>query len=720
MTWDRTMLCAMVSSASARSLVSRVGRSPSSGSAASSSPLILVAVLLGATALGVFLGHRVRHLSDSLKEPFGILQGALLGLVGLLLAFGLSLAVSRYEVRRANVVTEANAIGTTYLRAQTLPEPVRSRSLDLLDALHTRRRSACPTTCPAAPQRSGRGRRAAPRAAAVGPRGSSARRGADGQRAAPLRRNAQRDVRRRDRARRRPGQSRPDRRPAARGARRRRRPRAARGLSGVVGRGVLAVVLASALVAFLLLVTADLDRPTRGMIQRPRHRADDQLAVMTQPPAATRPGRQRPEAAGGAKRGSQVAATAPASLARMNSERSEANTPVMKTLNDEGPAKLFPAEMQVIRTAADALLFDGDAYDELAAVEDLAQQLVDADRWLPDHVLPPRRRRRRLRPVRRRSLRTQRCDAPRAPRRARRASARRACETRCRGATRRPCASTPRLRDLPVRQPFDRERHDATLARAQRVRSAARSTLHARAGDLELRPRRAPAAVARHTSERVRPPRRGRGPRRVLAGAAQDRPELEQGTAVLEPGLGLERDRHRLGEHRRSARRYRDPALRARPRAAPRRSRAEHRTAARARAPRRPARSPPRRARAPPAHAPTPSASRRSSPGLRHPRRRRRASRRNARARRTRAARASAKRPSAACHGASIGRAGMRRDVQASRARCRGLELARDRRAGSRASRYAAARKLAPAVALGVDRLLGIGDRLVEPALRPA
>ena len=60
------------------------------------------------------------------------MQAALLGLVGLLLAFGLSLAVSRYEDRRANVVDEANAIGTTYLRAQTLAEPVRSRSLDLL------------------------------------------------------------------------------------------------------------------------------------------------------------------------------------------------------------------------------------------------------------------------------------------------------------------------------------------------------------------------------------------------------------------------------------------------------------------------------------------------------------------------------------------------------------------------------------------------------------
>ena len=90
--------------------------------------LLFFAVILGATGLGVFLGRRVRHLSESLKEPFGVLQAALLGLVALLLAFGLSLAVSRYEDRRSNIVTEANAIGTTYLRAQTLrgagPQPL--------------------------------------------------------------------------------------------------------------------------------------------------------------------------------------------------------------------------------------------------------------------------------------------------------------------------------------------------------------------------------------------------------------------------------------------------------------------------------------------------------------------------------------------------------------------------------------------------------------------
>ena len=44
----------------------------------------------------------------------------------------LTLAVERYENRRGDVVDEANTIGTTYLRAQTLAEPMRSESLALL------------------------------------------------------------------------------------------------------------------------------------------------------------------------------------------------------------------------------------------------------------------------------------------------------------------------------------------------------------------------------------------------------------------------------------------------------------------------------------------------------------------------------------------------------------------------------------------------------------
>src|SRR5215472_13810285 len=94
--------------------------------------LLLLAVIGAATAAGFALGRYLREHEAKLREPFGVLQGALLGVVGLILAFGLTLAVGRYEDRRAATVAEANAIGTTYLRAQLVAEPARSRSLALL------------------------------------------------------------------------------------------------------------------------------------------------------------------------------------------------------------------------------------------------------------------------------------------------------------------------------------------------------------------------------------------------------------------------------------------------------------------------------------------------------------------------------------------------------------------------------------------------------------
>jgi len=94
--------------------------------------LLILAVVASVTAVGVAVGRFLRDKSEALREPFGALQGALLGVVALILAFGLTLAIGRYEDRRAAVVAEANAIGTTYLRAQLLAGPVRDRSLVLL------------------------------------------------------------------------------------------------------------------------------------------------------------------------------------------------------------------------------------------------------------------------------------------------------------------------------------------------------------------------------------------------------------------------------------------------------------------------------------------------------------------------------------------------------------------------------------------------------------
>jgi len=58
----------------------------------------------------------------------------------------------------------------------------------------------------------------------------------------------------------------------------------------VSGRGEATVVLASAPVAFLLLVTTDLDRPTRGLIRVPDTALTNQLVSMEKPPATPAPG----------------------------------------------------------------------------------------------------------------------------------------------------------------------------------------------------------------------------------------------------------------------------------------------------------------------------------------------------------------------------------------------------------------------------------------------
>src|SRR4051794_1900004 len=91
--------------------------------------ILLWAVTVAATLTGLVIGRRVARSATGLSEHFGVLQGALIGFMGLVLAFGLSLALGRYESRRADTLDEANAIGTAYLRAQTLAEPVRTERL---------------------------------------------------------------------------------------------------------------------------------------------------------------------------------------------------------------------------------------------------------------------------------------------------------------------------------------------------------------------------------------------------------------------------------------------------------------------------------------------------------------------------------------------------------------------------------------------------------------
>jgi hypothetical protein len=94
----------------------------------------LVALLLfvgcfAAAEIGFFGARRWKKEEATLKkENIKAVQTAVAALLGLLLAFSVSMAVDRYENRKAAVVDEANAIGTAYLRVTLLPEPQRGQA----------------------------------------------------------------------------------------------------------------------------------------------------------------------------------------------------------------------------------------------------------------------------------------------------------------------------------------------------------------------------------------------------------------------------------------------------------------------------------------------------------------------------------------------------------------------------------------------------------------
>jgi hypothetical protein len=89
------------------------------------------------------IGWRVRsrHLAaETERSDAGLnaLDGAVFGLMGLLIAFTFSGAASRFEARRALIVQETNNIGTAYLRIDLLPadaqSALRQEYRDYLDA----------------------------------------------------------------------------------------------------------------------------------------------------------------------------------------------------------------------------------------------------------------------------------------------------------------------------------------------------------------------------------------------------------------------------------------------------------------------------------------------------------------------------------------------------------------------------------------------------------
>ena len=87
--------------------------------------LAMVAVLVMIVEISYRAGTRWKDAPDSLRSQVSGIGAAMLGILGVLLGFTLSMAIARWDVRRDVIVEESNAIGTLWLRAGLLEDPLR-------------------------------------------------------------------------------------------------------------------------------------------------------------------------------------------------------------------------------------------------------------------------------------------------------------------------------------------------------------------------------------------------------------------------------------------------------------------------------------------------------------------------------------------------------------------------------------------------------------------
>lgn len=99
-------------------------------------PLVVFVLALATQGLAAFVGdlahRRVHGPLQGERHYFDTIQAATLTLMALLIGFSFSMAVSRYDQRKATESAESTAISTAYLRSALLPGDVGSRTRDLL------------------------------------------------------------------------------------------------------------------------------------------------------------------------------------------------------------------------------------------------------------------------------------------------------------------------------------------------------------------------------------------------------------------------------------------------------------------------------------------------------------------------------------------------------------------------------------------------------------
>jgi hypothetical protein len=85
---------------------------------------ITLLLMLACSEIGFRVGYKARdRFDEAIRSRTTIFESALLGVLGLLMAFTISMAVTRFETRRQLVIDEANAIYTTWLRSKVIPAP---------------------------------------------------------------------------------------------------------------------------------------------------------------------------------------------------------------------------------------------------------------------------------------------------------------------------------------------------------------------------------------------------------------------------------------------------------------------------------------------------------------------------------------------------------------------------------------------------------------------
>lgn len=92
----------------------------------------LFILILFAMEIGFRSGRRQKRRATEAITQANAVLASMLGLLALLLAFTFSASLQRYDDRSKTVVAEANAIGTTYLRARLLPGEMQDEVQALL------------------------------------------------------------------------------------------------------------------------------------------------------------------------------------------------------------------------------------------------------------------------------------------------------------------------------------------------------------------------------------------------------------------------------------------------------------------------------------------------------------------------------------------------------------------------------------------------------------